>query len=70
MMGARTVVSGMRPEIAMTLEAMGVRLGGMSTVATLEEALEQLGIHSDQSETERLEQEEDAFFQELLREAQ
>ncbi len=44
MMGAQTVISGMRPEIAMTLEAMGIRLKDMLTVATLEDALERLGI--------------------------
>jgi len=57
MMGAQTVVSGMRPEIAMTLETMGVRLQGMTTVATLEDALGRLGIRraSDQRARERAE---------------
>jgi len=66
MMGASTVVSGMRPEIAMTLEAMGVRLRGMNTVATLEEALAELGI-TRQAETASAEiNDDDAFVQRLL----
>lgn len=44
LMGAQTVISGMRPEIAMTLETMGITLHGIETVATLEDALESMGI--------------------------
>jgi rsbT antagonist protein RsbS len=44
MMGAKTVLSGMRPEIAMTLEAMGIELRGIQTEATLEDALDSMGI--------------------------
>lgn len=44
LMGAKTVLSGMRPEIAMTLEAMGIELRGITTEATLEDALESMGI--------------------------
>ena len=44
LMGAQTVLSGMKPEIAMTLEAMGIELGGIKTVATLEDALASMGI--------------------------
>jgi rsbT antagonist protein RsbS len=44
LMGAKTVLSGMKPEIAMTLEAMGVELRGIETVATLEDALGSMGI--------------------------
>jgi rsbT antagonist protein RsbS len=44
MMGAKTVLSGMKPEIAMTLEAMGIELRGIETVATLEDALGSMGI--------------------------
>ncbi|EDM81309.1 STAS domain [Plesiocystis pacifica SIR-1] len=44
LMGAKTVLSGMRPEIAMTLEAMGIELRGIETVATLEDALSSMGI--------------------------
>ena len=44
LLGARTVISGMRPEIAMTLQAMGIELGGLETTRALEAALESLGI--------------------------
>ncbi|HVI00657.1 MAG TPA: STAS domain-containing protein [Enhygromyxa sp.] len=44
LMGAQTVISGMRPEIAMTLETMGIELRGIRTAATLEDALESMGI--------------------------
>ncbi|PRP91043.1 RsbT antagonist protein RsbS [Enhygromyxa salina] len=44
MMGANTVLSGIKPEIAMTLEAMGIELPGIETVATLEDALGKMGI--------------------------
>ncbi|MBL8682504.1 MAG: STAS domain-containing protein [Myxococcales bacterium] len=46
LMGARTIVSGMRPEIAMTIQAMGISLGGIQTVATLEDALAAMGVRS------------------------
>lgn len=44
MMGANTVLSGMSPDIAMTLEAMGIELRGIRTEATLEDALASMGI--------------------------
>jgi rsbT antagonist protein RsbS len=44
LMGAQTVIAGMRPEIAMTLETMGIELRGIRTEATLEDALESMGI--------------------------
>lgn len=44
LMGANTVLSGIKPEIAMTLEAMGIELRGVQTVATLEDALISMGI--------------------------
>ena len=52
MMGARTVLSGMKPEIAMTLEAMGIELRGIQTVATLEDALGAMGIRRVREATE------------------
>jgi len=66
MMGAETVVAGMRPEIAMTLEAMGVRLKGMVTVATLEDAVEQLGIRRSASEKDDALARDDGFLEQLL----
>lgn len=44
LMGAETVLSGIKPDIAMTLEAMGIELPGIETVGTLEDALEKMGI--------------------------
>lgn len=65
MMGAQTVLSGMRPEIAMTLETMGIELRGIRTEATLEDALESMGI----SRVRRSRQESDeALVRMLLRE--
>lgn len=43
LMGAKTVISGMKPEIAMTLQTMGVEIAAQ-TALTLEEALEILGV--------------------------
>lgn len=47
LMGAPTTLSGMRPEIAMTLQAMGIQLDGIDTVATLEDALEARGVRRE-----------------------
>jgi rsbT antagonist protein RsbS len=44
LMGARTFISGMKPDIALTLETMGVQLQGVSTTLDLEDALELLGV--------------------------
>lgn len=44
LMGAATIICGMSPEIAMTLQSMGLDLPGVSTRLTLEEALENLGV--------------------------
>lgn len=44
LMGARTFISGMNPDIALTLETMGVQLKGVSTTLDLEDALELLGV--------------------------
>jgi rsbT antagonist protein RsbS len=45
LMGARTFISGMKPDIALALETMGVQLKGVSTTLDLEDALDRLGIH-------------------------
>ena len=45
LMGARTFISGMKPDIALTLETMGVQLHGVSTTLDLEDALELLGVN-------------------------
>jgi rsbT antagonist protein RsbS len=44
LMGARTLISGMKPEIALTLETMGVDLVGVRTTLNLEGALRLLGV--------------------------
>ena len=44
LMGARTVISSMKPEIAMTLETMGIKLENVTTTLDLESALESLGV--------------------------
>jgi rsbT antagonist protein RsbS len=46
LMGARTFISGMKPDIALTLETMDLQLKGVSTTLDLEGALELLGIQS------------------------
>ncbi len=44
LMGTRTILSGIRPEVALTLLAMDISLEGIETVLNLELALEGLGI--------------------------
>jgi rsbT antagonist protein RsbS len=44
LMGAKTFLSGMKPEVALTLETMGVELRGVGSTQSLDEALEALGI--------------------------
>jgi rsbT antagonist protein RsbS len=53
LMGARTFISGMKPEIALTLETMGVALKGVKTTLNLEGALHLLGVLSPE-ESQRL----------------
>lgn len=42
LMGTRTVISGMTPDIALTLQSMGVELRGVESALGLEEAVELL----------------------------
>lgn len=44
LMGSRTVLCGLSPEIAVTLQTMGLELDEVLTVPSLEEALMSLGI--------------------------
>ena len=44
LMGTRTIISGLSPEIALTLQTMGVELESMHTALTVEQALEMLGL--------------------------
>jgi rsbT antagonist protein RsbS len=52
LMGARTFISGMKPDIALALETMGVQLKGVSTTLDLEDALELLGIRGPTDDEE------------------
>jgi rsbT antagonist protein RsbS len=51
LMGARTFISGMKPDIALALETMGVQLKGVRTTLDLEDALELLGIRGPTDES-------------------
>lgn len=44
LMGARTILAGMRPDVTLTLLSMDVTLEGPTTALSLEQALEQLGV--------------------------
>jgi rsbT antagonist protein RsbS len=44
LMGTRTFVAGLRPEVTLTLLSMGIALQGVETVLSLERALERIGI--------------------------
>lgn len=44
LMGTKTTICGMSPEIAITLQAMGLEIGSVDTARTLEEALSGRGI--------------------------
>jgi rsbT antagonist protein RsbS len=44
LMGARTFLCGMNPEIALTIHAMGLDLEAVQATLSLEEALETLGV--------------------------
>jgi len=54
LMGARTIISGMKPEIAMALETMGITLQNVTTTLDLETALDMLGVrrtsHTEESD--------------------
>ncbi len=42
LMGTRTVIAGMSPEVALTLQSMGVKMSGLESTLGLEEAMELL----------------------------
>ena len=44
LMGTKTLLSGLRPEVALTLLAMDISFSGFETALNLEQALEALGI--------------------------
>ena len=50
LMGTRTILSGLQPEVALTLLAMDVTLDGIETCLNLEQALESIGIVAPRSD--------------------
>ena len=53
LMGATTVICGMKPEIALTLETMGVHLANITSSLDLEGALLLLGVQKPEKKTLR-----------------
>jgi len=50
LMGTPTIISGLSPEIAMTLQTMGVELEAVRTALSLEQALTMLGLEVRESD--------------------
>jgi rsbT antagonist protein RsbS len=50
LMGTPTIISGLSPEIAMTLQTMGVELESVRTALSLEQALAMLGLEVQRAE--------------------
>ncbi|WP_437641171.1 STAS domain-containing protein [Sorangium sp. So ce854] len=59
LMGTPTILSGLSPEIAMTLQAMGVELEAVRTALTLEQALTMLGLEVRRAEARDEDDDED-----------
>ncbi|WP_437616444.1 STAS domain-containing protein [Sorangium sp. So ce834] len=59
LMGTPTILSGLSPEIAMTLQAMGVELAAVKTALTLEQALTMLGLEVRRAEARDEDDEDD-----------
>ncbi|MFT3768490.1 MAG: STAS domain-containing protein [Minicystis sp.] len=59
LMGTPTIISGLSPEIAMTLQTMGVELEAVRTALSLEQALTMLGLEVNEAGEERPEDEDD-----------
>lgn len=59
LMGTPTILSGLSPEIAMTLQAMGVELEAVKTALTLEQALTMLGLEVRRAEARDEDDEDD-----------
>jgi rsbT antagonist protein RsbS len=65
LMGAKTYLSGMKPDVAMTLETMGIELKGVGSTRRLDQALEALGIRLVESDDELETPEEQRLDDEL-----
>lgn len=52
LMGTRTAISGLHPDVAMTLQSMGVSFGDLHTTRSLEEAFAWLGVRARRDKTE------------------
>jgi rsbT antagonist protein RsbS len=52
LMGTRTIISGMKPEIAMALETMGIGFASVKTTLDLETALHMVGVSRPQRDQE------------------
>ncbi len=50
LMGARTIVAGIQPAVAVTMVEMGIELEGIETVLGVDDALELLGFRIDDTE--------------------
>jgi rsbT antagonist protein RsbS len=44
LMGTRTILTGMNPDVALTLQSMGIQFEGVETALGLEEGLDLLGL--------------------------
>lgn len=63
LMGAKTFISGMKPDIALTLETMGVELKGVRTTLDLESALQLLGVERPAQEGDDETFDDDGFHE-------
>jgi rsbT antagonist protein RsbS len=63
LMGAKTLLSGMKPDIALTLETMGVELKGVRTTLNLEDALSALGVRAPDEDDSYFDDEHEQFSQ-------
>lgn len=62
LMGARTFISGIKPDVALTLETMGVELRGARACLRLDDALLALGVRFDESAAESAREENDRAY--------
>ena len=51
LMGARTIISGIQPQVAITLVELGLRLKDVETVLNVEQGLRRLSMSSSDEQT-------------------